>query len=166
MKAFCLVCSNGLIVQNASNRASVYHTGRPNTFAARIKDRLVSNAERLDDLIEIMDKLIRLPFDQSKLAKAKGMEEIERLKLLPLMPFGQQRNSEQIEAAISKLINNQAGRWNVFNSPFRTKATMWDFINIFSAEANKQRSLGAQIEMQKNAGKLAKWIIDNGEKFK
>lgn len=38
---------------------------------------------------------------------------------------------------------------------------MWDFINIFTAEANKQKSLGARIEIQKNAGKLSKWIIDN-----
>lgn len=163
--SYRLVCSNGLIVQNSSNRASVYHTGRLDTFAARINKRLVSNANHLEDLIELMDKLIILPFDQSKFAKAKGLEEIERLKLLPLLPFGQQRNAEQIEFAISKLINKQAGRWNVFNSPFRDKATMWDFINIFTAEANKQRSLGAQIEMQKNSGKLAKWIIDNGDKF-
>lgn len=55
--------------------------------------------------------------------------------------------------------------WNIFNSPFRHGATMWDFINIFTANANMQKSAGSKIEMQKNSGKLAEWIISHGRMF-
>lgn len=164
--SYRLICSNGLIIQNSSSRASVYHTGRLDTFADRINDRLVSNADNLQVLVDLMDNLINLPFDLPKFAQAKGLEEIDRIKLLPFLPFGQKRNNEQIERALFNLIYAQPGKWNVFTSPFREKATMWDFINIFTAEAKKQKSLGAQIEMQKNAGKLSNWIIENGEKFR
>lgn len=111
--SYRLVCSNGLIVQNSSRRASVYHTGRMDTFADRINERLASNANSLQELIDLTDNLINLSFDLPKFVQAKGLEEVDHLKLLPPLPFGQQRNKEQIESAISKLINSQPGRWNV-----------------------------------------------------
>ncbi len=52
----------------------------------------------------------------------------------------------------------------VFNSPYRDKATMFDFINIFTEYARDQ-PIGKRLEMEERAGVLADRIVKNKRKF-
>ena len=52
----------------------------------------------------------------------------------------------------------------VFNSPFRDKATMFDFVNVFTEYAKTQKP-SRKLEIEERAGTLAAYIAGNARKL-
>ena len=52
----------------------------------------------------------------------------------------------------------------VFDSSFRDKTTVFDFVNVFTEYAKTQRP-ARKLEIEERAGTLAKHIADNARKF-
>jgi len=67
---------------------------------------------------------------------------------------------------IGQISKTFAGQYSsrVFNSPFRTSATMFDFINVFTEYAQSQ-PIHRRLEIEEKAGLLADQIVKNRRKF-
>ena len=69
---------------------------------------------------------------------------------------------KRISSIPDKLVNPITSQ--IFQSPFRKNASMFDFVNIFTEDAKKLVPK-KRLEKEESAGKLANWIYENRRKF-
>lgn len=163
--SYRLLCSNGLIKQASNEKNSVYHAGNIDTLKKRINTRLGDRIKDLPQWKKDTEKLMKIKFNSLSFYKASGFEILVNLGLLPKPESRQKKSEEFYSTLLDDLIDKQVWSKKVFKSSYRESATMWDLVNVFTELANNQPSYGKKIEMQKNAGKAAQWILNNAKKF-
>lgn len=163
--SYRLICSNGLIKQASRELNSVYHTGNLDTLKKRMSSRMGKRIQDLPQWKKDTEKLLKIEFSLGSFYKAGGFEVLEKVGLLTKPEERRKKTEEYYSRILDELIDKQIWSKKVFRSPFRERVTMWDLVNVFTELANRQTTLGGKIEMQRNAGKLADWVLDNSKKF-
>lgn len=177
-----LICANGLTAPVAAGAGRVTHTGPADSFNQRLKAasdevlRGVTNAARM------VETLGSLRFDSRKLAQHLDPKELFSIlpgnelksqckRQVPSDRLAQiqdpkvrrlERDALTIEQ-IPKAIGDAEGL-AVFRSSYRDSASMYDFINLFTAHA-KTLPLADRLRVEERAGTVADWIAKNLNKF-
>ena len=70
------------------------------------------------------------------------------------------RNGDRLPDAIEDMTKSMAGPLSgeVWRSRYRSTATRWDFVNIFTEAAQHLGSLAKQLRVEERAGRLAELL--------
>lgn len=181
-----LICTNGMMVPAGTAINRVFHSGKHDSFKARLTTCFWEVYRKLDDLQGMLAALGALTFDPKMLASndaacARIFEVIPASKQTILEKEGfslrypaecteSDKNAlrRQHDAKVIDLIPKHFGgetSKRVFGSAMRGgKATVFDFVNVFT-EFAKMCSPSQRLEIEERAGTLAKYIADNAKKF-
>lgn len=178
-----LVCANGLVLPAGKDGAKVIHAGKIENFSKRLNRAYADVLSGLGEKANYVTELSDIEFSPRKLAEL-GLSKmifdiiprskstvIEKNRYLFKDFIFKNLNSEdrltRESLAIEYLPLSFAGCHSkaVFNSDFRDNASMFDLINVFTEHA-KEKEIGERVEIQKRAGMLAEWVINNKRKFK
>ncbi len=180
-----LICANGLMVPVADSVSRVNHSGNADSFQSRLTRCFDECARGINQLQGMLNGLSSLTFDPAKLALdsrlvdqvfgvVAGSKQAMSEFLGTHLRFSsdatpaerEQRRREHDTWLISKLPLRFGGDYSarVFRTTLRDKATMFDFINVFT-EFAKAQPVSERLEIEENAGALAKFIADNSRKF-
>jgi len=171
-----------LIAPVAEEAGRVTHTGKPETFDRKLREASECVLKGMGNAARIIEKLGRLPFDSRKLVRHRDLKDLfsvtgeDHLRAaceqrVPKEAFNdiadakerkRLRNAALIEQIPRAIGNHEALR--VFDSTWRNNASMWDFINAFTAYARTQ-PLAKRLKTEARAGELADWIAKNSRKF-
>lgn len=178
-----LVCANGLTAKVAGDKGRLIHSGDEKKFRERLHDKAAGVVGSLKHAKRMIETLGSLEFDAAKLAKHYDINDV-----LDIFPDKQaredfkstfkehqypdaadakeralQRSIDQYKELPMALGNDEAKQ--VFGSSYRNNASMYDFINVFTAYA-KGCEIAQRVQMEEKAGELAGWIEKNKRKFK
>ena len=175
-----LLCANGLIVPAGASHSRIFHSGKRKSFMQRLERSFREVERKIGSTATAVKSLIAITFDPESLARTKLTREVfdvipgSRSKIMQDYRISKRQKTrmtrpEQIahEAAIIDHIpKTYPGKYasRVFNSPYRTNATMFDFINIFTEYA-KDQPIHQRLEIEERAGVLADQIVKNKRKF-
>jgi len=177
-----LICANGLIAKVASADGRLVHSGDENRFREKLRQNTKSLMGRLENTKEMIETLGAIPFDAEILAKNYQLKDI-----LAIIADAEQREDVKgklVDKRFSDIDDNEAREiarnaykiyqlprliggpeaQSVFRSLWRDNATMYDFVNIFTALAQKF-DYAKRIQTEEKAGDLANWITWNKKKF-
>lgn len=177
-----LVCANGLVAPVAGAAGRIIHTGSEESFNRRMRDSSRQVMGGLGKAAQMIESLGRISFDSDKLIRhmdAKqlfsitgqaGLRDTCEHRVSPgdynEIPDPAQRKHRKAALALEAIpdvIGNKEAR-EVFDSRWRDNASMWDFINIFTAHAQTQ-PLRQRLKTEERAGEVAHWIAKNARKF-
>lgn len=175
-----LLCANGLIAPVGGTVNRVFHSGSRETFLARLK-KCFSEVERtIGRAGELIQKLMEVPFIPASLAKSglsdrifdiipgsrSTILDLKGIKKIGSKKLTEQEKIEREAEIISGIPDCFGGETSdlVFKSPYRDKASMFDFINIFTEHARSQ-PLETRVEIEERSGALADWIAKNKKKL-
>ena len=180
-----LVCANGMMVPAASSVSRVKHSGREDTFQTRL-DRSFSEVVRnLSQLKQLLETLGTMPFDPATITEDSGLTDqifsvingskqtiSEKERLYMRLSNDASRSEREAlrrdhDARLIELIPKHFGgedSCKVFKSDFREKATIFDFINVFT-EFAKTQGAARKLEIEEKAGSLAKYMAANARKL-
>ena len=167
-----LVCLNGMTIVTGGERGRVYHRGKASTFEERLDRRIKPVVRKMHHYRTWIEKLMDIEFNPEKLVENGAIKAIyevyplsreekfqrDRLVGRKIREYDIKRISS-LPDRLKNPITNQ-----IFHSPFRNNATMFDFVNIFTEEANNLVPR-KRLEKEEIAGKLANWIYENRKKF-
>lgn len=180
-----LVCANGLMLPAAESVNRVFHSGRKDTFQQRMDRCFAEVVRNIDQLQGLLEALGSMPFAPGRLAQDPTVTE----QIFNVIPKSKQaicdsediflryskdatsrEREEQRRAHDARLIGlipkhfrgGLAG--NVFATSWRDSATLFDFINLFTAFAKEQRP-AQQLEIEERAGGLAKYLATNARRL-
>lgn len=182
-----LICSNGMMVPaGAATISRVFHSGDPRSFHKRLSYCFGEVHRKLGSLTTLLHDLAAIEFNPEELAKDR--EAVAAV--FDIIPGGKQKLCDKHkqylrfpndcseaekrrmkyahDAALLSYIPDDFGgphSLTVFNSPYRSNASLFDFLNIFTEYANG-RPPAERLEIQSRTGALAKYIADNARKFK
>ena len=175
-----LLCANGLIVPAGASHSRIFHSGKRKSFMQRLERSFREVERKIGSTATAVKSLMAITFDPESLARTKLTRKVfdvipgSRSKIMQDHRISKRQKSrmtrpEQIahEAAIIDHIpKTYPGKYasRVFNSPYRTNATMFDFINIFTEYA-KDQPIHQRLEIEERAGVLADQIVKNKRKF-
>lgn len=175
-----LVCANGLIAPAGSSVNRIFHSGKQENLFARLERVFKELTSRIGEAEKMIEDLGKLEFSPDLLAKTNCSEMIftiipgsksqilDKYKIPNAFREGNKaENKIHREAKIINYIPDLFGgefSKQVFDSPWRNNASMFDFINIFTEHA-KTLSPGKKIESEEKTGILADWIAKNKRKF-
>ncbi len=177
-----LICANGLTAPVAQGVGRVTHTGSPEAFDKKLKAAADEVLKGMGAAARMIETLGKLTFDSGKLARHLDPTELfsiiagddlkERCERgIPKDAFQdiedpKARKQAQTALAIEKIpeVIGNGEALAVFRSRFRDNASMWDFINVFTAHA-KTLPLVQKLRTEERAGDLADWIVKNHRKF-
>ena len=175
-----LLCANGLIVPAGASHSRIFHSGKRKSFMQRLERSFREVERKIGSTATAVKSLMAITFDPESLARTKLTREVfdvipgSRSKIMQDYRISKRQKTrmtrpEQIahEAAIIDHIpKTYPGKYasRVFNSPYRTNATMFDFINIFTEYA-KDQPIHQRLEIEERAGVLADQIVKNKRKF-
>jgi hypothetical protein len=180
-----LICANGMMVKAASSVNRVNHSGRKDSFQDRLDRSFGEVVRNIGQLKQMLETLGAMPFDATTLAQDETLSEQvfgviggskqelcaqERTYLrYPNDASKAEREKMRREHdgyLIGLIPRHFAGvdSGKVFNSPFRDKATIFDFVNVFTEYAKTQRP-ARKLEIEERAGALAAYIAGNARKF-
>ena len=175
-----LLCANGLIVPAGTSHSRVFHSGKRENFVKRLERSFHEVERKIGSTATAVKSLMSIDFDAESLARTKMTR-----KVLDIIPGARSRimqehriskrqktrmtpaeRTEYEASIIDHIPETFAGKHaaRVFNSPHRTNATMFDFINIFTEYAQTQ-PIHRRLEMEERAGVLADQIVKNKRKF-
>jgi hypothetical protein len=177
-----LVCANGMVAQVGGSKGRVIHSGTKEGFKRRLWGATGALFRDLAKAKKLIETLGSLEFDSYKLAKNGAYTDIfSVLSAVDAEALVKERNAfpdfshieDKTERSLEKMAymirklpsiigGSEAG--SVFNSVYRNNASMFDFINAFTAYA-KGLSFAEKIETESRAGDLAIWINNNKRKF-
>jgi hypothetical protein len=181
-----LACANGMMVPAANSINRVYHSGQRQSFDERLNNCFREVHRKLDTVVEMLHTLGAIEYSPHRLA----MDETAAEQIFGLIPalksqvcefarlhLAYPQNSTEADKKAIKLkhdasvidaipdyFSSLSGQRDIFDSYFRDKVTLFDFLNIFT-EFAKRQSLSRKLEIEENAGKLAKYIADHKKKF-
>ena len=175
-----LLCANGLIVPVGASHSRIYHSGKRKSFIQRLERSFREVERKIGTTATAVKSLMAIAFDPESLARTKMTQKVfdiipgSRARIMQDHRIAKRQKTrmtqpEQIahEAVIIDHIpKTYPGKYasRVFNSPYRTNATMFDFINIFTEYA-KDQPIHQRLEMEERAGALADQIVKNKRKF-
>ena len=178
-----MVCANGLILPVGGAQARLIHAGHRENFNKRLAEKMADVVGSLETVKKTIELLGDIDFNPEKLAKqldlkklysiipGKDLEQLgsDKLKNLTgdLKQFDKedrehQRNIQLINEIPNLIGGNHSDR--VFNSNYRDKATMFDFINVFTEEAHKYEP-SHRIQIEKSTGEFADFVAKNKQSF-
>lgn len=171
-----LICANGLIVPAGSSYSRVIHTGRRETFLGRLGKCFREVECKIGAAGEAIKALMAIDFDPEALVRANMVEAIfeiipgsrseimgaENIRKRPKQKMTEAGRIEHEASVIAGIPDHYAGEYSrrVFNSPYRSRATMFDFINIFTEYAQTQ-PIYKRLEIEEKTGLLADQIAKN-----
>ena len=180
-----LVCANGMMVPAAQSMNRVFHSGRRESFKARLERSFSEVMRRIGDLEHMLAKLGSLPFDPELLAANDSVKD----KLFEIIPGLKQkicdednlrlRYSDECSetekrririahdgAVISRIPEHYAGKYSgrVFHSNYRSNATIFDLLNVFTEYA-KACDGQRKLDIEEKTGSLARYVAENSRKF-
>jgi hypothetical protein len=178
-----LTCANGMTVPAASSVSKVIHSGKKENFIERLKKSFSEVERTFGRMGNLIRSLMEVQFDPFLLAKAKLTDQI--FDIIPgsksliiqkdeIGRLSSKDRTEQQELAreasiIAGIPKYFAGEFSsrIFHSRFRDRATIFDFINVFTEYAKTQGSENPEkkIEIEEKSGALADWIAKNKKKF-
>lgn len=175
------ICANGLVAPAGSVVNRVFHSGKEANFSKRLENAFGEITRRIGQAGKMIEDLGKLEFNPELLAKAGRSEMIfdilqnSKSQILdkydiPNTPRNGNKKENRIlrETKIIERIPDAFGGKHssgVFKSCWRNKATMFDFINVFTEKA-KELNPAQKIEAEEKTGVLADWIAKNKRKFK
>jgi len=175
-----LVCANGLIVPAGASHSRVFHSGKRHSFVERLERSFGEVERKIGATGDAIKSLMAMDFAPESMARAKMSDKIfdiipgSRSKIMKehnirkrqkrsMTPVEQTEYEVEIISRIPKTFAGDYSR-RVFDSPYRTNATMFDFINIFTEYAQTQ-PIHRRLEIEEKAGYLADQIVKNRRKF-
>ena len=175
-----LLCANGLIVPAGASHARVFHSGKRRNFVKRLERSFREVERKIGSTATGVKSLMSMDFDPESLVRTNLTPKVfdiipgSRSRIMaehriPKRQKTRMTRGEQTEyeaSIIDHIPKTFAGKYasRVFNSPYRTNATMFDFINIFTEYA-QTKAIHRQLEMEERAGVLADQIVKNKRKF-
>ena len=175
-----LLCANGLIVPTGKSQARVFHSGKRQNFVKRLERSFREVERKIGSTATAIKSLMAIDFDPESLVRTKMTPKVfdiipgsrSRIMAEHRIPKRQKtrmtlaERTEYEASIIDHIPKTFAGKYagRVFNSPYRTNATMFDFINIFTEYAQTQ-PIHRQLDMEERAGVLADQIVKNKRKF-
>ncbi|MBF0238117.1 MAG: DUF932 domain-containing protein [SAR324 cluster bacterium] len=167
------ICGNGMTVKVGGNTTRVYHSGKQSSFAYRLNTQIGKAIEGFEQVLTMIRTLGALEFRPRKLAELKApvFEVLPQLKEASreINAF-YSRNDEERESrlindhsALIETIPEQFGGETsacVFNSPFRTNASLWDFLNVFTEHA-KTLDHSERLDVEEKVGQLSVWCANH-----
>lgn len=177
-----LICANGLTTPVAGGAGRVTHTGSPESFNEKLKAAADNVFQGLRSAARMIETLGDLTFDSRKLAR--HLDPNELFSILPGNNLKENCERGINKDALNKIVDpkdrkevrfamaieniprfiGDSESLGVFQSFCRENASMWDFINLFTARA-KTLPLAEKLRTEERAGKLADWIANNRRKF-
>ena len=181
-----LICNNGLIVPISTVQSRLIHSGKEENFQKRLLEKINDVVgslvtakkliENLGDINYIPEKMVNYPelgklFEvvPNKNLKKEAIQSFSFDTLNELEAFKKDKikyeNKTNIEVIkqIPNLIGGEHSN-KVFNSLWRDNASMFDFINLFTEEAQNYKP-EQRLNIEKEAGNLANFIIKNKKMF-
>ena len=175
-----LLCANGLIVPAGASHSRIFHSGKRQNFVKRLEKSFREVERKIGSTATAVKSLMAIDFDPGSLArtnmtpkvfdiipgsKSKIMEDHRIPKRQKTRMTREERTAHEA-SIIDHIPETFAGKYasRVFNSPYRTNATMFDFINIFTEYAQTQ-PIHKRLEIEERAGVLADQIVKNKRKF-
>lgn len=173
-----LVCSNGLILPAGRNMEKIAHWGRDKDFSHLLHRAFKNALAELKEKAAYVKQLNEIEFSPEKLAEMKLSDMIfgiipgskstiisENQSIFKEFRFRKLSVEDKIERealAIEHLPKHYAGKLSgaVFNSPYRSNASIFDLINVFTEYANDVPAED-RIGIQTRAGEFAEWAIKN-----
>lgn len=176
-----LLCANGIIAPVSHTENRVFHSGKRENFAQRLDAKFKGVLAGATGVLKMLRELSALAFMPEDLAKAGFTREV--LEVIPDarddlkgaakgMRFSKdvspaerkwRREAKMIEAVPEVLAVGHSAR--VFQSHWRSNATMFDFVNIFTEKA-KELDVPQRVEAEERAGSLADHMAKNKRKFR
>ena len=174
-----LVCTNGMTVPVTGGNWRIVHAGKRKNFQAKLHSGLQYMVKGISGAKRLIETLSEIKCDYYKLAHA-GMYEMI-FDVIPSMrqdikAYGGGAESQNAydkfdatsnQAKAIEAIPVYYGRANsrmVFGSAARAKATMFDFVNVFTEYA-QALEMSKIIKVEQKAGALAEYISKNKRKF-
>jgi hypothetical protein len=180
-----LVCANGLMVPAAGAVNRIFHSGRRDTFNQRLERSFREVLRNVGKIQDLLSTLGALDFDPTSLARVRAVSD----SVFDIIPGSKQvittnenlflrypadtpadererlrrEHDAQIIGLIPKHFGGELSR-KVFASHFRDKASLFDFVNVFTEHA-KSKAPAQKLEIEERAGALAKYIADNARKL-
>lgn len=181
-----LACSNGMMVPaGAATISRVFHSGDRQSFHKRLRQCFGEVHRKLDSLTRMLHDLAAIEFKPGELAqdrevvagifdiipgsKQKLCDKHRQYLRFPndCSPPEKRRMTCAHDAKLLDYIPGEFGGQHsraVFNSPYRSNANLFDFLNIFTEHAKDCRP-AEQLDIQSKTGALAKYLADNARKF-
>ena len=179
-----LVCANGLVLPAGGTETKLIHAGKRENFNKRLSEKMHDVVGSLGNVKKTIEQLGALDFKPEKLAatvdlailfgiipgkdlKQLGTEDFSETFKDWLTRFDKEERERQrnikLVTSIPELIGGEHSD-NVFKSPYRDTATMFDFINVFTEEARKYQPK-QRLQIEQDTGKLADFIAKNKKVF-
>ena len=175
-----LLCANGMIVPTGASHSRIFHSGKRQNFVKRLEKSFREVERKIGSTATAVKSLMAIDFDPGSLARtnmtpkvfdiipgsrSKIMEDHRIPKRQKTRMTREERTAHEA-SIIDHIPKTFAGKYasRVFNSPYRTNATMFDFINIFTEYAQTQ-PIHKRLEIEERAGVLADQIVKNKRKF-
>lgn len=177
-----LICANGLIAQVAGGRGRLVHSGDPKKFRHRLHEKANGVLSGIQTAKTMIETLGEITFDSRKLAAHWELTDL--LAIIPdperreqcraKFPSGDyayiqdpeqraiQKKADSIEQ-IPRCLGGQEAL-AVFDSHWRSDASMYDFINVFTEYA-KTLDAARRLQTEEKAGDLANWMTSNKRHF-
>ena len=176
-----LICANGLMIPAAEAVNRVFHSGRKDTFHERLSRRVREVVRHIGHIQQLLETLGRLNFEPDALASTRAMTDA----IFDVIPGSKQAISEKEnvflrypqdasatererirrlhDARMIGLIPEHFGgavSHRMFASRFREKASLFDFINVFTEHAKSLKPV-QKLDIEENAGTLANYIANH-----
>ena len=177
-----LICANGMTSPVSNKSMRVNHSGYRARFQQRLGQRLDEVARGLGKLKKMVELLGAIPFDPERLARhadidlvygilpggelVKRMtEEVQNLDLSQYLDE-EERCVQQEAACLAAIPRHIGGDQTrlVFESHWRSNASMFDFVNVFTEQA-KSLPPNERVAAEARAGQLATWIAKHRRHF-
>ena len=161
---FRLVCANGMVLPAADYKQRISHTGGQSKLDAEVRRILGTAGDCLASTVEWLNALGGREFSAEALAGDRESMKLLRQMLKNLKDGGYWsrqlatgRNGDRLPKVLEDMAASMAGRLSgaVWRSPYRSNATWWDFVNIFTEAAQEIVSLEKQFHVEERAGRLA-----------
>ena len=165
-----LVCANGMVRPAADNKRRISHTGGQSKLDEKVRRILGTATDDLGNTVSWLKVLGNRVFSAQDLAGDRESLKLVRQMLVDLedgsrwsRKLVQRRKEDRLPMVLNEMATTMAGRLSgeVWRSQYRSNATWWDFLNIFTEAAQKCGSLEKQSHVEERAGRLAeRWAND------
>ena len=182
---FRLACSNGMMIPASESVKKIYHSGNFNNFQYRLNYSFSEISRKLEMIQKLLVELDGIDFIPDSLAKNRDIAN----EIFDIIPGTKQAICESYELSLSypkgateqlkreiqvdhdtRIISNIPAFYGgedsatVFNSNWRDRITMFDFLNVFTEYA-KSQPIGKKLQIEEKTGALADYIYKNAKKF-
>ena len=166
---FRLVCANGMIRTAADYSQRISHTGGQSKLDAEVKKILGTATDGLRSTLAWLQDLGGRVFDAEALVGDRESLRIVGQMLEDLNGgsyWGRRLVKGQNEGCLRRVLEEMAVDMagplsgEVWRSPYRSNATCWDFVNIFTEAVQNSGSLEKQLRVEERAGRLAERLAN------